>query len=210
MHTLRLIALATGVLAIVHPGLSQDPYQSMTGVLKIYAVGDLEFGVQEKPGIKLECSVATGRLIDGSYEPSARTRKELAVVSGEAVRWEVPVYGVLLWLEGTFKATLGSTSVDVLAKSGTIRFADASPVLEAIRLNPDTLTISISDTANTQTFAAESLRTSGIDICRLAYACGNQHQISAACGSRVQPPSPDVQTLKRDIEAVLDRYPTTP
>ena len=212
MNIIRSIALTTAVLVLAATGQAQIPYQSHEASLKIYATGDLAFGIQEKPAIALECGAATGRFVVGSYEPSASDREELTVVSGKGAGWAVPhpTLALRVRLDGRYTATLGSTRVDVLAESGDIRFSDASPVLEAIRLNPDTLTVSISDRANTQTLAVESFRTSGVDICRFAYACGNQKHVSAACGASVRPPSPTIQMLKRDIEVVLDRYPNTP
>ena len=52
------------------------------------------------------------------------------------------------------------------------------------------------------------INVSDLDICRLAYACGDDHEIRAACGSSVQPPSPSLRLLKQDIRTVLDRYPS--
>ena len=214
MNIIRLIALATGILALAPSGPAQTPYQSHEAAVKIYATGDLAFGIQEKVAIALECRASTGRELHGSLDFGFELRDEFTVVSGDGVSWKAPVqtsFGTLpQWLDGQYTATLGSASVGVLAESGNIHFAEASPLLDAIRLHPNTLTISISERESGRRVAAESFNTSGVDICRFAYACGDQHHILAACGSSVSPPSPQVQMLKRDIEAVLSGYPTDP
>ena len=214
MNIIRLIALATGILALAPSGLAQTPYQSHEASLKIYAMGDLAFGIQEKVAIALECRASAGKNLHGSFDFGPERRDEFTVVSGDGVSWKVPVqtpFGTLPeYLDGQYTATLGSASVGVLADSGNIHFAEAAPLLEAIRLNPNTMTMSIAERASGRRVAAESFNTSGVDICRFAYACGDQHHILAACGSSVSPPSPQVQMLKRDIEAVLSSYPTGP
>lgn len=214
MNIIRSLALATGILVVGPLGHAQTPYQSHEASLKIYATGDLAFGIQEKPAIAMECRASTGKDLYGSLDLGFERKDEFTVVSGDGVRWEAPVQTVIgtysQFLEGQYVATLGGVSVGVLAELGDVHFSDASPLLEAIRLNPNTLTISIAERESGRRVAVESFNTSDVDICRFAYACGDQHHILAACGTAVSPPSPQVRMLKRDIEAVLSSYPTDP
>lgn len=209
MDVTKWVSLTICILSLATGALAQTPYQSYEASIKIYAVGDLDFvGVQEKPSITLECNASTGRYMYGSsdYTPSAKDAFE--VLSGHGAQWEDSSGNSLHGRR--FMATMGSIQVEVFSRYGTILFAESSALLEALRPNPSTLTISLTEKITGHTVAVESFNTSGVDICRFAYACGSHDHIRAACGPTVQPMSPQVRTLKRDIEAVLRTYPTDP
>lgn len=207
----KLIATSIWLLALANVGLAQTPYQIMVGAIKIYAVGDLAFGTQEKPGIGLACRQSTGKLLLGSMDQTPSGQDEFVVTSGSGRSWRIPADTP--WndeLHGRYIATIGTASVEASADRGLIRFAQATTLLEAIRLSSDTLRISLANKETGEVVVEESFNTSDVDICRFAFACGDHEHIRAACGPSVLPPLPDVQMLKRDIEAVLSRYPTDP
>lgn len=209
MEVTKWVSLTICILSLATVALAQTPFQSYDVSIQIYAVGDLAFAdVQEKPSIKLECNASTGRNMYGSLDFTPSTKDAFEVLSGGGADWEDSSGN---FLNGRrYTATMGSIQVDVFARYGDILFAEASPLLEALRPNPSTLTISLTEKITGHTVAVESFNTSGVDICRFAYACGSHDHIRAACGSTVQPMSPQVRTLKRDIEAVLRTYPTDP
>ena len=212
MSIRKLITTSIWFLVFANSSTAQTPYQFLGGGLKIYAVGDLAFGIQEKPGISVVCHQSAGKLLLGSMDQTPAVQDQFAVTSGDGRSWEErPADSP--WdrdLNGRYTATIGSASVEVSAARGTIRFAEAATILEAIRLNPETLRISLANTETGEAVAEESFNTSDVDICRFAFACGDQQHIRAACGPSVWPPSPTVRMLKRDIEAVLSRYPANP
>ena len=209
MYVTKLVAMTIGIFSLADAALAQTPFQSYDASLKIYAVGDLGFPYfQEKPSITLECDASTGRKIYGTRDYTPHTQGAFAVLSGAGANWEDSSGSLLHGRR--YMATMGSIQVEALSDLGDIHFAEASALLEALRNNPTTLTISLTEKITGHTVAVENFNTSGVDVCRFAYACGNQDHRRAACGPTIRPPSPEVRTLKRDIEAVLSRYPTDP
>lgn len=209
MHVTKLVALAICILSLANMAWAQTPFQSYEASVKIYAVGDLAFAaVQEKPAISLECNASTGRNMYDSLDFTPSTRDAFEVLSGKGANWEDSSGNLLNGRR--YMATMGSIQVEVFSRYGDILFPEASALLEALRLNPSTLTISLTEKITGHVVAVETFNTSGVDICRFAYACDSQEHLRAACGSTIQPPSPQVRTLKRDIEGVLSRYPTDP
>lgn len=208
----KLAVTSIWLLILANSAPAQTPYQLVVGALKIYSVGDLAFGVQEKPGISLACVQSTGKFLLGSTDQTRSVSDQFTVTSGDGRPWVRPVNHPLLdqRIDGRYNATVGSSSVEVFAEHGTIRFAQPITVLEAVRLNSDVLRISLADTETGEVVVEQSFNTSDVDICRFAFACGDQKHIRAACGSSVWPPSPQIRMLKREIEAVLSKYPTSP
>ena len=80
-------------------------------------------------------------------------------------------------------------------------------LLRLIREADDPLRVWLMDAASDAPVAAVDFQTAELDVCRLAYACGDQAVIDGACGPAVQPPAPNLKILKQDIQTLLDRYP---
>lgn len=198
----------------------QAPWQDFRASVLLYEVNDLEFGTTEFPAIRLSCRIRSGerfRSSGKSTESSSPIAEFSALLGGYEAgeRWMFePVRGFTQYVDGRATAEFGSGSptleTSALLDSGSMRLADTTVLIEAIRRNPNALRIVVKNPDTEIAVAEHEFRTQGFDVCRFAYACGEQEHIRAACGPSVQPPAPQLRLLKQDIESVLRRYPTNP
>lgn len=214
------IAIAILLIITSIQAQEQAPWQDFTASVLLYEINDLEFGTTESPAIRLSCRIRSGELFGehGKSTDDSSPITEFTAISGgfrNGGSWRFePVGGYARTIHGRAIAEFGSGSptleTPALLDLGGMRFADTTVLIEAIRRNPNTLRVIVKDPDTEIAVAEHEFRTTGFDVCRFAYACGEQEHIRAACGSSVQPPAPQLRMLKQDIESVLRRYPTNP
>lgn len=199
----------------------QAPWQDFTASVLLYEVNDLEFDTTEFPAIRLSCRIRSGEWFypDGRSTDASSPIAEFSAMSGgygAGERWSIEAVRGFAEriIEGRAIAEFGSGNptlqTSTLFDFGSMRFADTIVLIEAIRRNPNTLRVIAKDPDTEIAVVEHEFRTMDFDVCRFAYACGDQEHIRAACGPNVQPPAPQLRMLKQDIESVLRRYPTNP
>lgn len=212
-HAPTLLALALAIAAL--PG--QEPYRYFDVTEKAYSTDedewDLEDGYARQPYLEFSCTSLTGRDgtstgVSSSYRPEP---ERLA-----ATMWNWDVLRIANWSSGEGYVVIGEdtdTRIEVRQRyHSTVQFipAEVPALLRAVREANSPIRVRVVDKASDAyiTMPDLSFQTDGLDVCRLAYACGDQAAIASACGLTVQPPAPSLKLLKQDIQTVLDRYPT--
>lgn len=127
--------------------------------------------------------------------------------------WNWDVLEIANWSSGEGYVVIGETRISVRQRYNTsVQFvpAEVPTLLRLVREAASPVSIRVIDKASDAyiTMPPLSFQTEELDVCRLAYACGDQAAITGACGPTVQPPAPSLKLLKQDIQTVLDRYPT--
>ena len=200
----------------------EGPWQDFEVAGRLYEIDDLAFPVTALPVMRLECRSRSGRYFNEHGEQVDESSPLEIITIRSGAPYPSLYDSENVWktvdsepLNGRFTAEIGPVGngleTSVFIKDGLMRFGNpAEALFEGLRLNPNQLRITVKDPSTGAKVKEHRFRTEGFDACRFAYACGDQAFIRAACGARMRPSAPQLNMLKQEIEAVLDRYPANP
>ncbi len=197
-----LVLLAAALATAVLPG--QDVWQSFDVEVIVYSEDDLAFGEASDPYLEFSCDARAGERYSWIGKERSTAPEPLEVVSRlwGGSNWRYFKY------EGSVEVGSSDERVAVRVADTVMKFADTYALLRLIREADDPLQMRLIDGTGVGVVETASSRSKEFDVCRIAYACGDQDSITAACRSTVQPPAPSLKLLKQDIQTLLDRYPT--
>ena len=210
-HVLLAAALASATLP------AQEVYERYYVEAKAYSTDEDEWdfadGYARQPYLHFSCTSVSGRDASSTGGPSfgQPESRRLAVT---VPNWDA--LDIANWSSGEGWFVIGVDGSERIAVRrryyNAVHFvpAELPKLLKAVRDATSPVSVRIIDKASDAyiTMPPLSFRTEELDVCRLAYACGDQTAIQGACGTAVQPPAPSLEMLKQDIQDVLDRYPT--